>query len=311
MRWIINNWASTEVGSVSALLNKGGTPRCDVRADFSGATNIRPVEFAPLTSPGQGCHSATSLLRARRFLYYARILPAATVFILTLASGRAAEVPSSAGITEPVLDVTLSAPVAGIVTARRFAEGDFVKEGDVIVELDKKLEELETERRKLVRDQKWNDFDATRKLFTTTKGVSKEDVEKKEVEFKVAAVEYDMAAEQLRRRQVIAPLAGTVTEITLEVGEACQPYQPLVRIVDVRRCHFITNLEARFGAGLKMGQTMKLEIAGGSGTMAVQGKIIFLSPVVDAASGLQRVKLLFDNVDGKVQPGVAGKLILE
>jgi len=226
-------------------------------------------------------------------------------------TARAAEVASVTGITEPVLDVTLSAPVAGIVTMRKFAEGDFVKEGDVIVELDKKLEELETERRKLVRDQKWTDFEATRKLFAATKGVSKEDLDKREVEFKVAAVEHEMAAEQLRRRQIIAPMAGTVIEIVLEVGEACQPYQPLVRIVDARRCHFITNVEARSGARLKAGQTMKLEIDAGSGVVAVQGKIIFLSPVVDPASSLQTVKLLFDNADGKVQAGVAGRLLLE
>jgi len=237
------------------------------------------------------------------------LLTIAALFLISTV--RAADSPSAIGITEPVLDVTLSAPVTGIVTTRRFAEGDFIKEGDVILELDKKLEELETERRKLVRDQKWNDFEATRKLFASTKGVSKEDVDKKEVEFKVAAVEHEMAAEQLRRRQIIAPLAGTVTEITLEIGEACQPYQPLVRIVDARRCHFITNLDARFGARLKMGQTMKLEITSGSGPVSVQGKIIFLSPVVDPASGLQKVKLLFDNADGKVPPGVAGKLLLE
>ena len=51
------------------------------------------------------------------------------------------------GITEPFLDVTLSASVAGIITAQKFREGDFVKEGDVILELDRKLEELETARR--------------------------------------------------------------------------------------------------------------------------------------------------------------------
>lgn len=230
---------------------------------------------------------------------------------LLACAAHAADAPSAAGITEPVLDVTLSAPVAGIVTTRKFAEGDFVKEGDVIVELDKRLEELETDRRKLVRDQKQHEFEAIRKVFASTKGVSKEDLDKKEVEFKVAAVEHEMAAEQLRRRQVIAPLTGTVTEITLEIGEACQPYQTLVRIVDTRRCHFVTNVEARYGAQLKTGQVMKLEIAGGSGTVVVSAKIIFLSPVVDPASGLQRVKLLFDNADGKIQPGVAGKLILE
>jgi len=224
---------------------------------------------------------------------------------------QAAALPPSPGITEPFLDVTLSAPVPGIITARKSREGDFVHEGTVILELDKKLEELEVERRKLVRDQKWSDFDGTQKLFKTTKGISKEEVEKKEAEYKVAAVEHDMAAEQLRRRQVISPLSGTITEITLEVGEACQPYQPLVRVVDARRCYFITNTEAKLVAGLKLDQTVKMEIDTEAGTMTVQGKIVFLSPVVDPASGLRKVKVLFDNGDGKVRPGVSGRMLSE
>ena len=108
------------------------------------------------------------------------------VALLLAFSAQASEM-SSAGITEPFLDVTLSASVPGIITAQKVREGDLVKEGAVLLELDKKLEELEVERRKLVRDQKWSDFDGTQKLFKTTKGVSKEELEKKEAEYKIAA----------------------------------------------------------------------------------------------------------------------------
>jgi membrane fusion protein, multidrug efflux system len=248
-----------------------------------------------------------SRLRLRRTLIP---LVKACVLLVTF-SARAADIPASAGITEPFLDVTLSTPVPGIITAQKFREGDFVKEGEVILELDKKLEALETERRKLVRDQKWADFDGTQKLFKTTKGISKEEVEKKEADYLVASVEHDMALEQLRRRQVVSPLSGTISEIVLDVGEACQPYQALVHVVDTRQCYFITHIEARQAARLKLDQTVKLEIDTGAGPLAMQGKTVFLSPVVDSASGLQKIKVLFDNKDGKVRPGVSGKIILE
>ncbi len=234
-------------------------------------------------------------------------------FVLSLLfaiTSRAAEAPA-AGITEPILDVTLSAPVPGIVTARKFKEGDFVQPGDVLIELDKKLEELETDRRKVLRDQKRGDFESTRQLFTTTKGVSKEELDKKDAEFRVAAAEHDIAVEQLRRRQVNAPLAGTIIEVNIEVGEACQPYQALVRVVDTRRCYFVTNVEAKSGANLKPGQAVKLEITTGAGPVAITGRISFLSPVVDAGSGLQKVKVLFENADGKIPPGVAGRMFLD
>src|SRR5689334_657895 len=158
---------------------------------------------------------------------------------------RAADPVLVPGITEPFLDVTLSASVPGILTARKFKEGDLIQEGQVVLELDRKLEELEVARRQLVRDQKKNDYEGTKKLFNSTRGVSKEDLEKKVVEFRVAAVEADVATEQLRRRQLLSPLTGTISEIQIEVGESCSAYQPLVRVDDTRRCYFVTNVEAR------------------------------------------------------------------
>jgi RND family efflux transporter MFP subunit len=216
------------------------------------------------------------------------------------------------GITEPFLDVTLSASVPGLVTARRFKEGDIVQEGQVVLELDRKLEELEVSRRQIVRDQKKNDFEGTKKLFNSTRGVSKEDLDKKEVEYRVAAVEQEMAAEQLHRRQVISPLTGTISELLIEVGESCSAYQSLVRVVDTRRCYFVTNVEARQADRLKAGQALKLEIDGGpTGQISLTAEIRYLAPTVDPASGLRRIKLVFENADGRVVPGVAGRLILE
>src|SRR4030095_14086811 len=51
------------------------------------------------------------------------------------------------GITEAYLDATLSSPVAGTVARHFFKEGDQVEAGAVIMELDKRLEELEVVRR--------------------------------------------------------------------------------------------------------------------------------------------------------------------
>jgi RND family efflux transporter MFP subunit len=238
--------------------------------------------------------------------------PAFAVCLLAaLAFEGASGAAESPGITEPFLDVTLSASVPGIVVSRKFKEGDFIQEGQVLMELDKRLEELEVDRRRLVRDQKKNDFTGTQKLFSSTRGVSKEDLEKKEVDYRVAAVEHDMAEEQLRRRQLISPLSGTISEIMLEVGESCTAYQSLIRVVDTRRCYFVTNVEARQAAHLKTGQTLSLELDSGTGPVTIQAQISLLAPIVDPASGLRRVKLLFDNPNARIVPGVAGKLLLE
>jgi multidrug efflux pump subunit AcrA (membrane-fusion protein) len=59
-----------------------------------------------------------------------------------------------------------------------------------------------------------------------------------------------------------------------------------------------------------VGQPVKLEIESGSSALSVEGRVDFVSPVVDPASGLLKVKVLFENREGKIRPGVAGVMIL-
>lgn len=217
-----------------------------------------------------------------------------------------------AGITEPIADVVLSASVPGIVSAWKFKEGDFIQANDVIIELDRRLEELEVERRRTVLENRKNERDALQQLAAKSSiSVKKEELEKAETDFRIARTEHEMAIEQLRKRAVISPCAGNIVEIARDVGEACQAYQPLIRVVDTRQCYFVGNVEAKLAGPLKSGQVVKLEIDHSPAPIAVEGKITYLAPVVDPASGLQKVKVQFDNTAGRVRPGVSGRMIVE
>ena len=147
--------------------------------------------------------------------------------------------------------------------------------------------------------------DSTRVLAATTKSVSKEELGKKETDYNVAAAEHGIAAEQLARRQILAPFPGTISDISLQAGAACAPYQPLVRLVDTSRCYFVGHVEGKFASALRLDEEVRIEVED-AGILA--GKICYISPVVDPASGLAKVKAVFDNPDAKVRPGLAGKM---
>jgi RND family efflux transporter MFP subunit len=230
---------------------------------------------------------------------------------LSLLVARGAEVRSCLGITEAVFDVTLSLPVPGIITTLKSKEGDLVQTNDVLLSLDSRLEEIEVDRRKFIAENRKTDWESTRTVFDKSSSVSRDELLKREAEYKVAAAEYEQAEEQLRRRQLLAPGRGVISEIRLHEGEACAAYEPVVRIVDTRQCYFISNLEAKHSPRVKPGQAVQIEIEDAATPIRVQGRLIFVSPVVDSASGLQKVKAVFDNTDGKVRPGLAGKMTFD
>jgi len=235
----------------------------------------------------------------------ARMLHLLAVFAV---AGRAAEI---AGITEPFFDVTLSASVSGTIGSRLVEEGALVKKGQVLIELEKKLEELDVVRRTLAREMAQTEWERLKALAEKNAiSVSREELDKKRTEFNIASVDLNLAQEQLRRRSLVSPIDGYITEILLEAGEGCEPRQPIVRVVETRRCYFVTNLDGKLGHTLAIGQQLRLSLDAGKSPVGVEGTVSFVSPVIDPASGLMKVKLVFDNADGKVRPGAAGRLLM-
>lgn len=214
------------------------------------------------------------------------------------------------GITEPRRDVTLSARVAGTIQKLHFEEGDPVGSGHVIVELDKELEQLAVERRRLVQQNLETELKSIRLLYNTTKSESREVLLKKEMEYNVARVDLKLAEEQLRRREIVSPIDGYIAELMLQEGEDCQAQQPVVRVVDTRQCYLVCHLDADDGRRLSLDQEIPLEISLGTETVRFTGRISFISPVVDPASGLLKVKILFENQAGRIRPGIAGQALL-
>ncbi len=168
------------------------------------------------------------------------------------------------------------------------------------------------------------DYDGTLKLYEATKSVSTEDLLKKELEYTLAKaelqrllieekredLEYRMAAAQLERRKVKAPFDGVITKLHVEVGESCRQQQPFVRMVDVRQCYFITHVESPKPWHFTVAMPVSLHLQGQGYNIRLPGRVHYISPVVDPASGLQEICVIFENPDGKVRPGVTGKMTL-
>lgn len=240
------------------------------------------------------------------------------------------------GITEPYRSSTISATVPGRIQEIIRNEGDVVKKGETILILEKDEVELELSLSKLIADSKVEllsaqykvnflkqEYLATKSLYESTHSISEEEVLKKELSYKLAIAEYDglkiaekkeeleyqIAKERLNKRIIQAPFNGIVVKIHLKEGESCNALEPLVRIVDINKCRFITYMEASSSYSLSSGKEVFLKIKGNESS-EVKGKIEYISHLVDPSSGLREVKVVFDNSLSKIQPGVSGTMFL-
>ncbi|MDR1759712.1 MAG: efflux RND transporter periplasmic adaptor subunit [Fibrobacter sp.] len=242
------------------------------------------------------------------------------------------------GITEAIESSVMGMTVSGRVDSIWVSEGTFVRKGDIILNLNKENEEIQVGVTRLILESKADlnaartkmeiyqkDYLATKKLFETSTSVSEEQVWEKELAYKSAVseyeklqmaeekeeLEYQMALVQLEEKILRAPFDGVIVRIGKNKSESVEALEPFVEIADVRVCRMISYVLAPNAASLKKGQTVQLQLDGAKKKRYKKGKIEFISPVVDKSSMLRTVKVIFDNKDQKIEPGVTGKILLK
>lgn len=257
-----------------------------------------------------------------------------TFFLLAFGVAAAA---SFDGVTEPINQAKIGFTVPGKIDRIWVKEGAFVRKGDTLVNLVKTEEELRLRITKITAedssgvvsarvkmDTYEKDWQVTKKLFETSNSVSAEQLWEKEMNYRVAKAEWEaarvskakdslehrMARAQLKKQYLIAPFDGEIVSISKNNSESVEALEPIVEIADVRTCRMTAYIIVGKTSRLKLGQGVKLILNGSARGREKQGTVEFVSPVVDKASLLRTVKVIFDNSNHSVEPGVTGKIVL-
>lgn len=238
------------------------------------------------------------------------------------------------GITRCANDLAMGFPITGRIAGVQVSEGSVVKPGDLLMHLDQDVETLDVERRRL----QWQStaeltaaearvatlqkqVRAAREIFEASRGISREDLQNKELAHDLAVAEvqrlkvtknlerldYQIAKANLERRALRSPANGIVTKIVKQVGEGAQANEPVIKVCDLSYIQFVANVPIDQVGGLAAGEAVQVEVGGAPAT---NGRVMFVSPVVDAASGLCEVKVKLDATDTAIRPGLPARLNL-
>lgn len=250
---------------------------------------------------------------------------------LILSSGAyALELP---GVTAAYHSAELALAVSGKVQNVLVREGDQVKKGQALIQLFNRAEALDAERKKLLwksRDEvdaAIKKADVLERILNSTEllhdrgAVSTDELDQKRLDFmtaevtkaqllvreKVEKIDYELARTALNYRTLTAPFSGVVTRLVKENGESIEAYQPVLKLVDLSRGYFNANVEPNVALKLTLGQEVLIRAGNGQ---ELTGKVVFISPEIEPASGLMQIKAEYVNPDGVIPPGMSASLIL-
>jgi multidrug efflux system membrane fusion protein len=247
--------------------------------------------------------------------------PPVSVTVATAAVADAPYVVQANGIVEPIQTVAVQAQVGGVLTSVHFKEGDEVKEGDVLMEIDPRpfQSALDQANAALARDAA-QAANAQRDADRYSALVAKDYVTKSQADQAIAnavaqksVVESDKAAIDnakfnFENATVRAPISGKTGALQVKQGNLVKPgaNPPLVVINQIHPIlvrftvpdkELPTVLKYAGGGNLKTWATPRGDAS------TEEGVLSFVDNGVDSTSGMVTLKAKFTNDRGQLWPG--------
>ena len=205
------------------------------------------------------------------------------------------------GSLEAKRQVKLIAKSGGQITKLAVEEGDFVKQGAVMLEIEHREEELKLEQNKVRSETAQRELERTQGLMSKEVGTAS-DLDKRKDDAQVAQLDLHMSEVELDNKIVRAPFAGQVTVRDVQLGQTVNVGQSLIEVADVSPLQLKLYLPEKMVGQLATGQSVNL-FSDVDPSLRLTGVVERIAPAVDPATSTVKVTLHVDAANGKARVG--------
>jgi membrane fusion protein (multidrug efflux system) len=198
--------------------------------------------------------------------------------------------------------VVLRPEVSGRVAQLGFRDGERVKRGQVIVQLDDALQRAQLQQAKALASIARTNLQRNRELVAQN-FVSKSAVDQTLSTLEVAEANVALAQAQLDRMQVRAPFDGIAGIRAVNIGDYVKDGADLVSVEDLSSMVVDFRLPERVMARLRIGQDVEVSFDGLPGR-TYRANVDALDSLVDADGRSLLVRARLDNRDGALRSGM-------
>lgn len=240
--------------------------------------------------------------------------PPAEVAVLTVRPATVPETFEFPGQVEPYRRVEVRSRVEGIIEARPFVEGAVVRPGDLLYKLDRVRYSAAFRSAEARLQNAKQSVDRLEPLLAQH-AVAQQDVDNARAEFAAAQAVYDEAKKDLDDTDIRAEIEGRVGRTNMEVGARVTGPANLLTTIDRIDPVYVTFqpssqqlLQWReipsWRALVEPGSRLVVQVVQPDGKVLPRtGRLDFVAPSLDAATGTQEFRAVFENADRVLMPG--------
>ncbi len=206
--------------------------------------------------------------------------------------------------------VEVVSQATGVVVEVLAEEGDQVEAGQVLARLAYEELELAEQKARTQLERLRADYARSEKLAREDL-VSEEDFTRLGFDLKQAEIDWKQKALELERTRIVSPIAGTITERMIRVGQLKRQNDAVYRMVDFASIVAPVFVPEKYIGELHVGQKALLTAPALPGTK-IAGHVLRIAPVVDSQSGTVRVTI-DPGPSTRLRPGMFAnvKLVLD
>ncbi len=206
----------------------------------------------------------------------------------------------------PYRRATLAAEVPGTVEEVRADLGDPVREGEVLVRIDTRALAQQVAEAEAVFRQAEDRRERAEKLFER-RSITRQDQIDAQASYEVAESRLGSARLALEKAVIRAPWSGRIASRLTEVGDYAAPGTPLVEIVQTDRLRVRATLAASDLPLIRVGAPVTVTVTSLPGE-SFEGRVTRLGAELDPATRTLEMEAELDNDDGRLKPGLFGRL---
>ena len=204
------------------------------------------------------------------------------------------------GTLEGEEQANIIAKIAERIMSIKARVGDYVKTGDVLIELDKSGAQSQFYQAQAVFLNAQKDFERMKNLFNEG-AVSRQALDQAQTGYDVAKANFEAAKSTV---EITSPISGVVTSINVSIGDLANPQMPLATVANISR------MKAKFNVGESdvpnffVGQAVQI-FSEMKPDVIQAGKITQLSNSANVQSRTFEMQAIFSNTkDRWFKPGM-------
>ena len=207
----------------------------------------------------------------------------------------------------PNESVILRSEAAGIIENIYFKEGQPVRKGQLLVQLDN--DELEAEIEKLEYTKKLNeDIENRQKQLLAREAISLEEYETSLTSLNTIIADLKLKQVQWRKRQIRAPFDGFIGLREISEGSYLNMADKISTLYSSNPIKIDFAVPGKYASEVNEGDKISFTVDGSD--QSFMGRIYAVEPQIDPQSRTLRVRAISDNQEGKLLPGQFAKIQL-